>query len=1048
MNFVTWSIRNPVPVIVLFVGLTVAGLFSFPKLGVQDRPDIEFPAVVVTVSYPGVAPTQMESEITRKVEDAVSTVSGIEQMTSIVDEGVSTTTIEFHFGTDLSQALDDVRDAMTRIRPNLPQDAQEPIVSRVTTAGGALVTWTVSSDSMSDTELSWFVDLVVSRELSSVPGIGQVSRVGGVDREIRVDLDPDRMAALGANASDVSRQLRRIQAEYPGGEARVGGLEQTVRTTGTLQTVRQLADLPIVLSDGRSVRLDTIADVRDQAAERRSIAMLNGKPVVGFQIVRSWGSSALDVAKQARAKVEDLRKQYPNIHFEEASSTVGYIQKSYDSSMEMLLEGAFLAVIVVWLFLRDWRATVISAVALPLSIIPTFWAIYMLGFSLNILTMLALTLVVGILVDDAIVEVENIVRHLRQGKKPKQAAMDAAIEIGLAVVATSLTICAVFIPVAFMGGIAGQFFAPFGFTVTVAVLFSLLVARTLTPMMAAYFLKPHERPVRQPKVMGWYLGRVRWCLAHRWITLGTATAMLTAMLSLFPLLPKGFSPAGDNGFTQLSVELPPGATLDDTIGVVKQVRAHLRDMPEVGSIFTTIGTQGGGNGFSGGGAPGSVRKGTMTIQIKNVDGTRGAQQAFERKATAALKDIPGARLQFQGSGGDRVQITLAGDNGPRLSETAQKVEDAMRAMPGLDNVTSNAALQKPEIVIRPWPDRAAELGVTTETLGLVTRIATSGDIENGLAKFNLDNRQIPIRVRLNDASRSNLERLRMLPVPARGGTTVPLTNVADVTLGAGPAQINRIDRSRDITIQARLDGLALGDALKQIEGLPVMKNLPEGVRELRTGDARWISEIFTQFGTAMAIGVLAIYAVLVMLFHKFIQPVTILSALPPSVAGAFVALLLTGNGLAINSLIGLLMLMGIVSKNSILLVEYAIKAQREDGLGRFDALVDSCSKRARPIVMTTIAMGAGMMPVALGLAGDPSFRAPMGIAVVGGILVSTLMSLFIVPAMFTVVDDFQQWLNRLFGRRAESEDEEENEAYLPGRAPEPNAPREPATVEG
>ncbi len=1045
MNFVTWSIRNPVPVIVLFVGLTVAGLFSFPKLGVQDRPDIEFPAVVVTVSYAGVAPTQMESEITRKVEDAVSTVSGIEQMTSIVDEGVSTTTIEFHFGTDLSQALDDVRDAMTRIRPNLPQDAQEPIVSRVTTAGGALVTWTVSSDSMSDTELSWFVDLVVSRELSSVPGLGQVTRVGGADREIRVDLDPDRMAALGANASDVSRQLRRIQAEYPGGEARVGGLEQTVRTTGTLQTVRQLTELPIVLSDGRSVRLGTIADVRDQASERRSIAMLNGKPVVGFQIVRSWGASALDVAKRARAKVEDLEKQYPNVHFEEASSTVGYIQTSYDSSMEMLIEGAFLAVIVVWLFLRDWRATVISAVALPLSIIPTFWVIYMLGFSLNILTMLALTLVVGILVDDAIVEVENIVRHLRQGKKPKQAAMDAAIEIGLAVVATSLTICAVFIPVAFMSGIAGQFFAPFGFTVTVAVLFSLLVARTLTPMMAAYFLKPHQRPVRQPRIMNWYLERVRWCLKHRWITLGTATVLLTAMLSLFPLLPKGFSPAGDNGFTQLSVELPPGATLDDTIGVVSQVRAHLRDMPEVGSIFTTIGTQGGGNGFSGG-SPGSVRKGSMTIQIKNVNGTRGAQQAFERKATAALRDIPGARLQFQGSGGDRVQITLAGDNAQRLSDTANKVESAMRLMPGLDNVTSNAALQKPEIVIRPWPDRAAELGVTTETLGLVTRIATSGDIENGLAKFNLDNRQIPIRVRLNDASRSNLERLKMLPVPARGGSTVPLMNVADVTLGAGPAQINRIDRSRDITLQARLDGLALGDALKQIEDLPIMKNLPEGVRELRTGDARWISEIFTQFGTAMVIGVLAIYAVLVMLFHKFIQPVTILSALPPSVAGAFVALLLTGNGLAINSLIGLLMLMGIVSKNSILLVEYAIKAQREDGLGRFDALIDSCSKRARPIVMTTIAMGAGMMPVALGLAGDPSFRAPMGIAVVGGIVVSTLMSLFIVPAMFTVVDDFQQRLNALFGRHPE-EAAAEHDGYLPSPGSS-EAAHEPATAEG
>jgi hydrophobe/amphiphile efflux-1 (HAE1) family protein len=1021
MNFVTWSIRNPVPVIVLFVALTVAGLLSFPKLGVQDRPDIEFPAVIVTITYPGVAPTQMESEITRKVEDAVATIAGIEQMTSTVDEGASTTAIEFRFGTDLSAALDDVRDALTRIRSDLPADANEPIISRTTTAGGAVVTWSVASDTMSDTELSWFVDLTVTRALSAVPGVGRVSRVGGVNREIRVDLDPDRMAALGATASDVSRQLRRIQAEYPGGEARVGGLEQTVRTTGTISSVYDLAGLPIALPDGRSVRLDTIADVRDQAAEQRAIALLDGRPVVGFQIVRSWGASALDVAKDARATVDELAAQYPHVKFAEASSTVDYIQTSFDSSMEMLIEGAILAIIVVWLFLRDWRATAVSAVALPLSIIPTFWAIYTLGYTLNILTLLALTLVVGILVDDAIVEVENIVRHLRQGKPPRQAAMDAAIEIGLAVVATTLTICAVFIPVAFMSGIAGQFFAPFGFTVTVAVLFSLLVARTLTPMMAAYFLKPHDAQEVQPRIMTWYLGRVRWCLGHRWTTLGVATVAIFSMLALYPSLPTAFSPAGDNGFTTLSVELPPGASLEDTLAVSEQARLRLAALPEVSSVYTSIGSQGGGNRFGGGGGAGSVRRGSLVIQIENKDGTRGAQQAFERKATEMLRDIPGARLQFQGSGGDRVDVTLAGDEPQRLTLAAAAVERDLRAMPGLGTITSSAALQKPEIVVRPDPNRAAELGVTTETLSLVTRIATSGDVETGLAKFNLDNRQIPIRVRLNDASRANLEDLRLLTVPGRRGP-VPLMNVADVSLGAGPAQITRIDRSRNITITANLNGVALGNALEQIEALPSMRNLPDGVRHLRTGDSRWIVEIFSQFAIAMAIGVLSIYAVLVMLFHKFIQPVTILTALPPSAAGAIFALWLFGHGLAINTLIGLLMLMGIVSKNSILLVEYAIMAQRDRGLSRFDALVDACSKRARPIVMTTIAMTAGMMPIAMGWAGDPSFRSPMGVAVVGGLLVSTVMSLFIVPAMFSVIDDFQQWLSRKFGRAGATAD--------------------------
>ena len=1015
MNFVTWSIRNPVPVIVLFIGLTLAGLISFPKLGVQDRPDIEFPAVIVTITYPGVAPTQMESEITRKVEDAVATISGIEQMTSTVDEGVSTTSIEFHFGTDLSRALDDVRDAMTRIRTDLPPDSNEPIVSRTTTAGGALVTWSVASDTMSDTELSWFVDLVVSRELSGVPGMGRVTRVGGVDREVRVDLDPDRMAALGATASDVSRQLRRIQAEYPGGEARVGGLEQTVRTTGIINSVYDLTGLPISLPDGRSVRLDTIADVRDQASEQRSAALLNGKPVVGFEIVRSWGASALGVAKDARKVVDKLAKDYPNVQFAEATSTVGYIQTSYDSSMEMLIEGAILAIFVVWLFLRDWRATAVSALALPLSIIPTFWAIWALGFTLNILTLLALTLVVGILVDDAIVEVENIFRHLRTGKKPREAAMDAAIEIGLAVVATTLTICAVFIPVAFMGGIAGEFFRPFGFTVTVAVLCSLLVARTLTPMMAAYFLKPHDQPEVRPRIMTWYLERVRWCLANRWKTLGVATVVIGGMLGFLLLLPSGFSPAADNGFTRLTVELPPGSSLEDTLAVSETVRKRLEKLPDFKSVYTAVGTQGRSGGMSGGGAAGTVRRASLTITIENKTGTRGAQQAFERRASEVLREIPGARIQFDGSDADRMGITLAGDDPAALTRAAANVEREMRAMQGLGTITSSASLLQPEIVVRPLADRAAELGVTTETLGLVTRIATSGDVETGLAKFNLDNRQIPIRVRLNDKSRTNLERIKLLPVPGRAGP-VPLMNVADVSLGSGPAEITRVDRSRNITLNATLAGLALGDALKAVDNLPSMKSLPEGVRSLRTGNARWITEIFSQFALAMAIGIGCIYAVLVMLFHKFIQPVTILTALPPSAAGAAVALYFCGYSLAINSLIGFLMLMGIVSKNSILLVEYAIMAQRDHGLSRFDALIDSCSKRARPIVMTTIAMGAGMMPVALGWAGDPSFRAPMGVAVVGGITVSTVMSLFIVPAMFTVIDDFQQWLTRLFRR--------------------------------
>ena len=1020
MNFVTWSIRNPVPVIMMFIGLTVAGLLSFPRLGVLDRPDIEFPAIIVTVTYPGVAPTQMESEVTRKVEDAVATIASIDEMRSTVNEGASTTVIQFTFGVDINEKMDDIRDALTRIRSELPQDANEPIISRNTTAGGAIVTWSVSSDKMTETELSWFVDLELARALTAVPGVGRFSRVGGVDREIRVDLDPDRIAAMRTTAMDVSRQLRRIESEYPGGEARLGGLQQTVRTTGLVKTVQELKELPILLPDGRHIRLDALADVRDQSSEKTQMALLDGKPVVGFEIVRAWGASALDVAKDARQVVEDLKLQYPDVSFAEVNSTVEYIQTSYDASMEMLIEGAFLAVLVVWLFLRDWRATLISAAALPLSIIPTFWLIYAFGFTLNILTLVALTLVVGILVDDAIVEVENIVRHLRMGKKPREAAMDAAIEIGLAVVATTLTICAVFIPVAFMGGIAGEFFLPFGFTVTIAVLFSLLVARMLTPMMAAYFLKPHMEEEKEGSYLLWYIEKVRWCLKNRWKVVLVSSIVMGAMLSLYRFLPTGFAPAGNNGFTQMSVELPPGARLEDTLRVSEEARRIIAAMPEVKSVYTAVG----------GGNSGSVRNASLTIQLDNPDEIATMQQDFERAATEAVRVIAGAKVQFQGAGGDRFQLTLVGSNAESLNLAAANVERELRSIEGLGSVNSSASLKKPEIVIQPDPQRAAALGVTTDSISQVTRIATSGDISNSLAKFNLDNRQIPIRVRLNDAARTDIDRISQLTVLGTSGP-VPLVNVADIRLGSGPAEITRVNRSRNITLSANLNGLPLGEILEGVENSPAILNLPEGVESMRTGDSKFIQEIFLRFGTAMVIGIFAIYAVLVILFHKFVQPLTILSALPPSAAGAIVALLLGGHGLAINSLIGLLMLMGIVTKNSILLVEYAIMAQRDHGMNRLEAMLDSCAKRARPIVMTSIAMSAGMLPVAMGWAGDPSFRAPMGVAVLGGLIVSTVVSLFIVPVFYTLMDDMQLGVSKRVGKMLGNKPEQPDVPAVP-----------------
>ncbi|HUK02531.1 MAG TPA: efflux RND transporter permease subunit [Steroidobacteraceae bacterium] len=1013
MNFVTWAIRNPIPAVVLFAALLVAGIVGFVKLGVQDQPDIDFPAVTVTIGYPGAPPSQMESEVTRKIEDTVATVVGIEHITSTINEGTSSTRIEFHFERNVNEALEDVRAAVTRVRSDLPQNINEPIVSRVTVAGQPVITFGVASSSMSDEELSWFVDLNVMRAITAVEGVGQVNRVGGVNREIRITLDPDRMAAMGASAGNVSQQLRIFQAEYPGGEARLGSGEQNVRTVGTMKSAQELAALPIALPDGRSVRLDDIATVRDQAAEIRSMALLDGRPVVGFEITRAWGAGALGVADDVRKAVAELQQQNPQVHFSELNSRVENIRDSFHASMKMLIEGSLLTIIVVWLFLRDWRATTISAVALPLAIIPTFWAMSLLHYSLNTLTLLALSLVVGVLVDDAIVEVENNVRHLAMGKAPLQAATDAAIEIGLAVIATTFTLCAVFVPVAFMSGVTGEFFRPFGFTVTVAVLFSLLVARMLTPMMAAYFMKPYGHSTGDGPLKSWYLDAVRYCLAHRRLTLGVATVIFFGSLALGATLPRTFRAAQDQGYSMLQIELPPGAAIEQTRDAAEQARLVLQGMPEVAHVYTTIGTSTVA-GF-GGGTVGQVRRATLTIDLKPKDQRKLTQPQFEGKATKALRVVPGIHTSFMNFAGGKLQITLVGDDSDTLTRAANAVERELRTIPGLGGVTSSASLLQPEIVIRPLPERAAELGVSTEALSTVTRIATSGDVDQVLAKLNLPARQIPIRVRLADKVRGDLERIRSLYVPAASGP-VQLMNVADVSLGAGPAEIDRFDRDRNVTVEADLNGIPLGEMMAKAQQLPSLQHLPTGVRQVQSGDAQWIAELFLGFFAAMAVGILCIYGVLVILFHEFVQPLTILSALPPSIGGALLGLFVLHTALSISTLIGMLMLMGIVTKNSILLVEYAEKARRVHGMKREEALLDACSKRVRPIVMTTVAMCAGMLPVALGWSGDPSFRAPMGVTVLCGLIASTALSLFVVPVIFTLMDDFQQHVGGIPGR--------------------------------
>ncbi|NRT57208.1 efflux RND transporter permease subunit [Sphaerotilus uruguayifluvii] len=1017
MNVSAWSIRNPIPAILLFLLLTLAGLMGFRAMTVQNFPDIDLPSVTVSAALPGAAPAQLETEVARKIENSLATLKGLKHLYTQVQDGAVTITAEFRLEKPTQEAVDDVRDAVARVRSDLPGDLRDPVVQKVDLAGSPILTYTVSSGHMDDEALSWFVDNTVTKQMLAVRGVGAVSRVGGVSREVRIELDPAMLLALGATASDVSRQLRQIQQDAPGGRSDLGGAEQAVRTIATVGSADELARLDIVLSDGRHVRLDQIARVSDTVAERRSAALLDGRPVVGFEITRSKGAGEVDVARGVRARLEALRAEHPDIQVTEAFNFVDPVQEGYEGSMHLLYEGAVLAVIVVWFFLRDWRATFVSAVALPLSAIPTFALMHLLGFTVNVVTLLSLSLVVGILVDDAIVEIENIMRHLAMGKTPFEAAMEAADEIGLAVIATTFTLIAVFLPTAFMSGVAGKFFVQFGWTAAIAVFFSLVVARMLTPMMAAYLLRPVAHAETPPRWMGAYLKMAAWCLKHRILTMLATAAFFVGSFMLVPLLPTGFIPPDDLSQTQVSITLPPGSTLAETTAAAERARALVGAHPQVKMIYTAIGGgAAGADPFAPQGAA-EVRKAVLTVNMTHRSERRGlSKQAIEAELRQRLEALPGARIKVGfGGSNDKYILVLASENGETLAAHARQVERELRTLPGIGNVTSSSSLVRPELLVRPDPVRAADLGVTTAAIADTLRVATRGDYDQSLPKLNLSQRQVPIVVRLPAEARSDLDLLGRLPVPGARGP-VRLSSVATLELSSGPAQIDRYDRQRNVNFEIELNGQPLGEVERQALALPSLKNLPPGVMQTTVGDAEAMAELFESFGLAMLTGVLCIYIVLVLLLKDFIQPATILAALVLSIPGAFLALFVTHTALSMPSMIGLIMLMGIATKNSILLVDYVVLARKEHGLGRLEAVLDACRKRARPIIMTTIAMGAGMMPIALGLGVDPSFRAPMAIVVIGGLITSTFLSLLVIPVVFTGVDDLLALGARLLRR--------------------------------
>lgn len=991
MNMSTWAIRKPVPTLALFLVLVIVGIVGFMRLPVTQFPNIDIPIVTITISQAGAAPSEIANQIVKPVESAVSDVSGVNHVSATATDGLARITIEFDLEVDTDRALNDIKDAVAGVRGDLPDSITEPNIQRLDVMGRPILTYSVADSTQSIEDLSYFVDEIVARELTSAKGVGKVSRIGGGDQAIQVELDPDRLLALGLTASDVNNQLRQNNIDLGGGSGDLAGQEFSIRALGSAATIADLAATPITIRGGGSVRLDALGSVFEGAEDASSFAMFNGQPVVAFGVFRATGASDLEAGDNAKARVATLMASYPNATFNLIDDATVYTNSTYHAAMETLYEGAALAIIVVFLFLKNWRATIITAVALPLSIIPTFIVMNYLGFSLNTVSLLGITLVTGILVDDAIVEIENIVRHIHMGKPAYEASEEAASEIGTTVIAISLTIVAVFAPVSFMSGIAGQYFKQFGLTVAVAVLFSLLVARLITPMMAAYFLRDGT-PAEAEKdgfVMRGYMRILAWTLHHRAVTLVFGVGIFAASIYSATLLPTEFIPPSDTGRASVSVELPPGSLMDETRAVSREVTNLIRTIPEVQTVFVD----------------GAAT--TATLRIGFGSKTNRDRSSFEiiDELGDVLKDVPDVRLFVLSENGTRdLSVSVLGDEVATTVAAAKALADQMSGLPELVNPVSQASLVRPEIQITPKAELAAEMGITSAALASTIRIATIGDSGGNVAKFNAGERQIPIIVRLEQDVREDLFRMAGLRIPSSTGAPVPLSVVADVALSTGPASISRYDRQYSTTVEADVaKGFFLGEATAALNALPIAQNMPTGTAIKPGGDAEVMGEIFTQFGLAMGAGILLVYVVLVLLFSSFLTPVTILLSLPLAIGGAIFALYIYGAGIGLSVVIGFLMLMGIVTKNAIMLVEFAIESMK-DGHDRTKAMLEAGHKRARPIIMTTIAMTAGMVPSALAVAEGGEFRAPMAIAVIGGLLLSTVLSLLFVPSLFSVID--------------------------------------------
>jgi HAE1 family hydrophobic/amphiphilic exporter-1 len=1027
-NVSEFAIRRPVTTVMMIVCLLVVGFMSYARLPVEQFPDVSFPIVSISTTYAGASSSEMETLVSRPIEDGVSAINGIEHITSTSSSGLSVVVIEFKMEKNVKEAANEVQEKVALLRRQLPLDADEPIIARVDPNATPVLFYALSGSRPLD-QLTDFARDELKPRLQKIDGVAEVGLSGVQEREVQVLLDASQLSQYHLSAAQVVARLQQENLDFPSGQIETNRSMITLRTVNSYKTAAQVGETPIGIQAGaqgagKVLLLKDLGVVRDGFKDMTSRTWWNGKPAVALSIQKQSGTNTVEMAHRLHAEVERLKEDMPpGMNIDLSFDTAKFIEQSKDGAMEELIIGSLLAIVVIFIFLRTLRGTIIAAIAIPTSIISTYTFMALMGFTLNFMSLMALSLVVGVLVDDAVVDLENIFRHIEMGEHPFRAAINATNEIGLAVVATTFSIVAVFLPVGFMGGMLGKFFRQFGLTVAIAVLVSLVVARTLTPMLAAYFLKPmpnkhvdeHEAATRG--IGGTYQNMLRWSLKHRILTVAAAFMVFVVAIPIAGLLPTGFAPTNDREEFSIGASLPSGSTLNQTVSVLNEVTRRIKSEPLIKYMQVNAGS-----------SRGATDSGSVSVTLKSKkEGRREAATSVQARLQKLTQTIPGAVISYRetqgidnGSGANaNVNLALFGDNLDELQVVADQLITRLHKMPIVTDVATSTGDPRQEIHLRVDHRRAMEMGVTSAALAGTIRAASLGDLAT---QMRLDTKNVDVRVRLGDAERYDLQRLQSLPVMTTSGSEVPLGALAEISYETGPNNITRYDRERQLMIGANiLPGASISELTKPLEAELKTMKMPQGVTYKFMGQAERMKDAFGIMGQAMLLAVLFIYLILASQFEHFIHPITIMMALPLSFAGAFLGLFLANKELGLMSLIGIIMLMGLVVKNSILLIDY-ILTLRKSGVERNEAVLLAGPVRLRPILMTTIAMVAGMMPVALQLTVGSETRSPMAVAVIGGLITSTLLTLLVVPIAYTLMDDLVNWLGRTIGFKINHEE--------------------------